>query len=112
MAIKLEAFNTIGKEERDAADRVLSSYPLSGYIGGDARGGYFVQKLEAEWREAFGVRHAIACNSATSGLLAACVAADCRGINSIAATTPYTMSATVSAFQLLGADIVFGDIDQ
>jgi perosamine synthetase len=107
--LNLTAFNTIGAEERAAVDRVLSGRVLSGYLGGVPSGGYFVTKLEAEWREAFNVRHAIACNSATSGLLAALAILDPDG--RFVCVSPYTMSATAAVAKYARARISFQDID-
>jgi len=67
----------IGIEERNAVLRVLDSGILSGYRGAwgdDFYGGPEIKALEKEWVEYFGVKHAIACNSATSGLWMACAA--------------------------------------
>ncbi len=102
-------FNTIGQEEADAAHGAVLGGPLSGYLGGERRGGYHVERLEAEWEDMFHVRHAIACNSATSGILIACMAAEVEG--KTVRTTPYTMSGTIAPAKLLGANIIFGDID-
>ena len=71
--LKLEKYFTIGLAERMNVQKALKS-PLSGYLGGVNKAGYFVTQLQDKWRQAFGVKHAIACNSATSGLLAACMA--------------------------------------
>ena len=65
-------FDTIGALEELFATRALRNHPLSGYMAGRLRGGYEVQQLEEEWAGKMGVKHAVACNSATSGLLAAC----------------------------------------
>lgn len=109
----LPRFNTIGKEEAQAAYDATLKGPLSGYLGGERRGGYHVERLERAWEEMFEVRHAVACNSATSGLLMACMAsggADWSGTE--ITTTPYTMSGTIAPATLLGADVFFGDIDE
>lgn len=84
--------------------------PLSGYLGGVARGGRMVCQLEERWAERFNVKHAIACNSATSGLLAAAAAID-LGPGDMFLTTPYTMSATAAAPMFLGAVPYFCDIE-
>ena len=68
---------SIGKEELEAVTRVINNGCLSGYQGNwsDAfYGGPEIKALEKEWSEYFGVKHAIACNSATSGLWMACAA--------------------------------------
>lgn len=101
-------YNTIFSQEHIAVDNAMGS-PLSGYLGGELKGGQQVERLEAEWQEVFDVEHAIACNSATSGLLMACLAAGV-GPSSNVVTTPYTMSATAAAPAFLGAHIEFRDI--
>lgn len=110
----LKRFNAIGDREFEAVmylGGVGNRHPiLSGFIGGELRGGKQVQKLEEMWRHAFGCTHAIACNSATSGLLAACHAIGVT--NEEVIVSPYTMSATAAAPKLLGADLRFVDIDQ
>lgn len=103
-------FNTIGPEEKVFASRAVNRYPLSGYLGGRDMGGHYIRELERRWRETFRVEHAIACNSATSGLLAACAAVGIKPGDGVI-TTPYTMSATAAAPKLLGADIKFADIE-
>jgi len=108
--IKLEPYNSISKTESLIAEAAVQYGPLSGYLGGESKGGYYVEKLEADWCETFGCKHAIAVNSATSGLLAACVAADIRQGDRVI-TTPYTMSATAATPQFLGAEVVFQDIE-
>lgn len=90
--------------------RGMGIAPLSGYLGGELRGGPRVQSLEEDWARAFGVKHAIACNSATSGLLAACAAAGVSPDDEV--TLPcFTMSATASAPALLGARLHFCDVE-
>lgn len=83
---------------------------LSGYLAGRKRGGRFVQMLEDEWSNTFNVKHAIACNSATSGLLAAAVVAGCNSTGS-AICPAMTMSATAAAPAFTGARIDFCDVD-
>lgn len=68
---------SIGQEEKEAVLRVLDSGVLSGYKGNWSEsfyGGPEVRALEKEWAEYFGVKHAVVCNSATSGLFLACAA--------------------------------------
>jgi dTDP-4-amino-4,6-dideoxygalactose transaminase len=84
--------------------------PLSGYVGGHPTQGYWVKKLAEDWGRAFGVHHAIPCNSATSGLLAACMAAGIGPGDEVWVST-YTMSATAAAPMMLGAIVHFTDID-
>lgn len=112
---RLPRFSTIGRQEKLNVLRALRS-PLSGYLGGSDNSGYWCTRLEAAWCDKFGVRHAIPCNSATSGLLAACMAAgvssrhiaDSRGR---VWTTPMSMSATAAVARVLGANIEFKDIE-
>jgi len=106
----LPVFNTIDGAEIAAAVEALKTYPLSGYLGGVYRGGPQVEALEDEFSGLVGVKHAVAVNSATSGLLAACYACG-MGDWSQVLTTPYTMSATAAAPAHLGATVMFGDIE-
>lgn len=106
----LRAFNSIGPEEIAAATNVLSRRSLSGFLGGQLHGGLYVETLENVWQETFGCKHAVAVNSATSGLLIASVAAGIGPYKEVL-TTPFTMSATAAAPRFLGAQIVFGDVD-
>jgi perosamine synthetase len=97
----------IGQEEKDAVMRVLESGVLSGYLAGQLDGGPEVNALEKEWAEHFGYKHAVAMNSATSGLIAACmVAGKGRFI-----VSPLTMSATATAPIIAGGSVIFGDIE-
>ena len=112
MAAKLgpiPRFNTIGRQEWYNVSLALKK-PLSGYLGGVRGGGYWVERLSAEWCEKFNVKHAVPCNSATSGLLAACMAA---GIDkdSTVWVPAMSMSATAACAKVLGARIVFIDIE-
>lgn len=107
---ELKPFNTIGREDAAAAYDAVMDGPLSGYLGGQEKGGYWVERLEDEWRAFFGVRHAVACNSATSGLLMACMASHVGQHDSVV-VSPYTMSATAAAPVFLASNVCFGDID-
>lgn len=103
-------FRTIGYEESEAVAAAIRNGPLSGYLGGELRGGVHVEALEAEFAALVGSRHAIALNSCTSGLLVACMAVGV-GLGTKVVTTPYTMSATAAMPKFLGADVEFGDIE-
>lgn len=62
-------YRSIGEEEIEAANRVLRSGVLSGFLGAPGPGffgGPEVQALESEAAERFGVRHVVAVNSWTS----------------------------------------------
>lgn len=94
-------------------DRVIEAMkggPLSGFIGGELRGGKQVRALEDAWAERFNVKHAITCNSATLGLMAAAFAVG-LGKDSIFAVSPYTMSATAAAPMFTGATPYFTDVE-
>ena len=107
------AYVTIGEEEKRAVIEVLDSTVLSKFLGTwspDFYGGPRVQKVEAEWAEHFGVKHAVSVNSATSGLYAAVGAAGV-GPGDEVIVTPYTMSASATAAVVYGAIPVFADID-
>jgi len=104
-------YDSVGNEGMSSAEEACwSDRPLSGYLGGIDRGGYYVSKLEDEWAAKFGAKHAIACNSATSGLMAAAFAVG-LGKGDRFAVSPYTMSATVAAPMFTGAEPVFCDVE-
>lgn len=105
----LPKYWTIGKLERDNLEKAMRR-PLSGYIGGVPTTGYWVSKLAAEWAHTFHSRYAIPCNSATSGLMAACIAAGIGPGDEVWVST-YTMSATATCAIMLGATVKFLDID-
>ncbi len=109
----LKPFNSIGKEELQAATEVLESGVLSAYIGakGDAfMGGEKVRKFEAEAAKYFDVKHAIVVNSWTSGLIAAVGAIGIEPGDEII-TTPWTMAATATAILHWNGIPIFADID-
>jgi dTDP-4-amino-4,6-dideoxygalactose transaminase len=106
---RLPRFTTVGLAEKINVCRTLSS-PLSGYLGGVDKAGYFVTRLQERWCEAFGCKFAVACNSATSGLLASCMAIGIKPGDTVW-TTAYSMSATAACAKVLGANIVFIDIE-
>jgi len=108
---EIKAFNTIDMDEMyAAADTGAGGQPLSGYLAGKERGGRFVCELEDAWCETFKVKHAIACNSATSGLLAAAFAVGLKPGDQFACPA-MTMSATCAAPMFTGATPFFIDID-
>jgi perosamine synthetase len=106
-------FNTIGDEEIAATTEVLRSGVLSAYIGapGEAfMGGPRVRAFEAQAARYFGVKHAIAVNSWTSGLIAAVGAIGIEPGDEII-TTPWTMVATATAILHWNGIPVFADIE-
>ena len=112
-ATPFPAYVTIGEEEKRAVLEVLDSTVLSKYLGTwspDFFGGPRVQKVEREFAEYFGVKHAVSVNSATSGLYAA-VGAARVGPGDEVIVSPYTMSASATAALVYGGIPVFADID-
>lgn len=105
---------TMGEDDVAAAADVIRSGVLSGYIGapGEAfMGGPRVRAFEAQAAEYFGVKHAIAVNSWTSGLVAAVGAIGIEPGDEII-TTPWTMAATATAILHWCGIPVFADIDR
>ena len=89
---------TLGKEELVAVQNVMKGGNLSGFIGADCPefyGGDKVKELEHNWSDYFGVKHAIAVNSATSGLYASIGALGIEPGDEVI-VTPTTMTATVT----------------
>lgn len=108
---------TTGPEERAAALRVLDDGHLSLFEGSHTpdppfsfSGGPEVQRLEKMWCDHYGCRHAVAVNSATSGLYAA-VGALGLGYGDEVIVSPYTMSACALAPLIYGAIPVFADVE-
>ena len=107
-------YNTIGDEEIKAANKVLQSGKLSSFIGakGDGfEGGEQIKKLEKEVAEFFKIKHCIAVNSWTSGLVAIVGAIDIEPGDEII-VTPWTMVATATSILQWNAIPVFVDIDE
>lgn len=109
----LAGFRAMGEDEARAAADVVRGGVLSAYIGapGDGfMGGPRVQAFERKAAGYFGVRHAIAVNSWTSGLIAAVGAIGIEPGDEII-TTPWTMAATATAILHWAGIPVFADID-
>jgi dTDP-4-amino-4,6-dideoxygalactose transaminase len=107
------AYNTIGKEEKEAVQKVLDSGNLSQYLGvwaDDFFGGPAVRKFEEAWCKAFNTQYAISVNSNTSGLFTA-IGACGIGPGDEVIVSPYTMSASAIAPVVYGGVPVFADID-
>jgi perosamine synthetase len=106
------AYRSIGKEEKEAAARVMDSGNLSQFLGAwdpDFFGGPKIQEFERLWAEAFQAKHAVTVNSNTSGLFA-CVGAAMVGPGDEVIVSPYTMSASALAPVIYGAVPIFADI--
>src|SRR5512143_1215537 len=107
---RMPQFSTVGRQEQVNLSYAMRR-PLSGYLGGVRHStGYFINQLSDQWCATFGCKHAIPCNSATSGLLAACMAIDLKP-RDVVWTTAYSMSATAACAKVLGAEVVFVDIE-
>lgn len=107
------AHKFIAAEEKDAVVAVVETGILSRYIGAehpDFMGGPQVKAFEEAWAGAYKAEHAIAMNSATSGLFAAAGAAGI-GPGDEVIVSPYTMMASVTAAVVFNAVPVFADID-
>ena len=109
----LEPFNSVGEDEVDAASRVIRSGVLSGYIGAPGEGfmgGQEVRAFEKQAADYFGVKHAIAVNSWTSGLIASIGAIGIEPGDEVI-TSPWTMAATATAILHFNGIPIFADID-
>lgn len=106
-------YNSLGKEEADAARLVVESGNLSQFLGSwdpDFFGGPRVQAFEKQCAEYFGVKHAITVNSWTSGLITAIGAIGIEPGDEVI-VPPWTMCASATAILHWNAIPVFADID-
>ncbi|MDO9093330.1 MAG: DegT/DnrJ/EryC1/StrS family aminotransferase [Rubrivivax sp.] len=104
----------LGEADVAAAAEVIRGGVLSGYIGapGEAfMGGARVRAFEAQCAAHFGVKHALAVNSWTSGLVCAVGAIGIEPGDEVI-TTPWTMAATATAILHWAGVPVFADIDR
>ncbi len=104
---------TVGKEEEEAAVNVIRTGRLSHFRGNWSDvfyGGPEIQALEKEWATKFNVKHAIAVNSATSGLIVACGAIGLAPQDEVI-VTPWSMSCSATAPLWWNAIPVFADIE-
>lgn len=107
------SYKTMGGEEKQAVTSVIDSGVLSAYLGAwheKFYGGEQVQALEKAWAEKFGVKHAIAVNSNTSGLIAAMGAIGIEPGDEVI-VSPYSMTISAVAPLFYGAIPVFADIE-
>ncbi len=107
------AHPVMGADEKKAVLDVIGTGQLSGFVakaGDFFLGGPKVKKLEEEFCRYFGVKYAMAVNSATAGLHCA-LAAVGVGPGDEVIVSPYTMSASASAILMANAVPVFVDID-
>jgi dTDP-4-amino-4,6-dideoxygalactose transaminase len=107
------SYRPLGEQEAAAVAEVMRSGVLSKFLGTwhpDFYGGPEVRAFEEEWAQAVGASHAIAVNSATSGLYAAVGAAGV-GPGDEVIVSPYTMSASAAGVLVYNAVPIFADID-
>ena len=108
-------YNTIGKEEAEAAKSVIETGILSKFLGcwelPDFYGGEKVQEFEKNWAEYFGVEHAVTVNSNTSGLITALGAIGIEPGDEVI-VSPWTMSASATSILVWNAIPVFADIEE
>ena len=101
-----------GVRELHEIAKVLESGILSGYRGTPEghKGGKKVQELQSFFESYLGVKHAVAFNSATAALHAACV---CCGVGygDEVIVSPYTFSSSASCAMMANGVPVFVDID-
>ena len=115
---KFKRYNPIGKEEIDAAIKVLKTGKLSPFLGqwviesefGSFYGGEKVQEFERLVEKEFNVNHAITVNSNTSGLIIALGAAGISPGDEVI-VSPWTMCASATAILCWNAIPVFADIE-
>lgn len=110
---KFPPYLPIGEEEFKRVEEVFKSGTFSRFLGcwhEDFFGGNQIQALEKEWAEFFGVKHAIAVNSATSALYCAVGAIDIEPFDEVI-VSPYTMSASATAPLVYNAIPVFADVE-
>ncbi len=109
----LAAFKSIGEDEVAVVSEVIRGGVLSAYIGAPGpgfMGGNQVRRFEQQAADYFGVKHAVAVNSWTSGLIAAIGAIGLEPGDEVI-TTPWTMAATATAILHWNGIPVFADID-
>jgi len=108
-----QRYNSIGKEEVEAARLVIEGGNLSQFLGcwdPDFYGGPKVRAFEEQCAEYFRVKHAITVNSWTSGLIAAVGAIGIEPGDEVI-VPPWTMCASATAILHWNAIPVFADID-
>ena len=111
---KFKKYNSIGKEELIATNKVLKSGKLSEYIAKNNKffyGGKNIKILEKKVEKKFKVKNAILVNSWTSGLIAIFGALGIKK-NDEVILPPWTMSACAASIIFWGGKPVFCDIEK
>lgn len=93
----------IGEEEKKAVLEVMESGWLTT--------GKVTHEFESEFASYIGVKHALAVNSNTSGMIIAMEACGVKAGKAVI-TTPYTFVSTAASAIHLGADVFFADIEK
>ena len=104
---------SMGREEKDAAMRVLDSDVLSGFVGAAGKffnGGKEVVDFENLWARTYGFKHAISTNSWTTGLQTAVGAIGIEPGDEVICS-PYSMSASATSVLFYGGIPIFADLD-
>lgn len=105
---------SMGKEEKEAALRVLDRDVLSGFLGAPGKffnGGEEVNKFEELWASEYNFKYALSVNSWTAGLQVAMGAIGIEPGDEVICP-PYTMSASATAALFYGGIPIFADIDE
>ena len=105
--------NSIGKEERQAVNKVMKSGKLSAFYGSWGKGFYggkYVRKFEKKCEKFFGVKYALTVNSWTSGLIASVGSLDINPGDEII-VSPWSMCASATSILHWNAIPVFADIE-
>ena len=111
---KFKKYNSLGKEELYAANKVIKSGNLSGFLGSEGKsflGGHYVRKFEKHVEKFYKTKYAISVNSWTSGLIAMIGSLDVEPGDEII-VSPWTMCATATAILHWNCIPVFADIDK
>lgn len=106
-------YNSIGREEVEAAQAVIETGVLSRFLAcwdPDFYGGEKIQEFEREWARYFSVNHAVTVNSNTSGLIAALGAIGIEPGDEVI-VSPWTMSASATSILVWNGIPVFADIE-
>jgi dTDP-4-amino-4,6-dideoxygalactose transaminase len=103
----------INKRVYKIVEAILGRGRLSDYRGSQGEwylGGEHVKKLESVFQDYFGVKYAVAMNSATSALHVACVACGISNGEEVI-VSPYTFSSSASCVLMANGIPVFADIE-
>lgn len=98
------------EKELKAVAQVIREGELSSFYRA-YEGGCFVKDLEEEWERILKVKHAIAVSSGTAALHCAYLAAGI-GKGDYVFTSPYSFVATASMLKVVGAHLVFIDVEK